>query len=179
MQLLHITARNAESDGDYGKAAASFFALGMYRLASAMYRNGRSYREGIGDLLRSIELDDRVGNERRATRTSSIVREYVQPIISDDNTRIVRGLGCEWAGDALLMIGDADARSKYRRARTLFSSLDLETQRHWGNHPEYDGAMLALKRFVGRRGIDYYDSHDVDFAGRADWKCSLCEDLLE
>ena len=179
MQLLRIKARNAESDGDYGEAAASFFALGMYKLASEMYRNGRSYREGIGDLLRSIELDERIENETRATRTSSIVREHVRPIISEGNAAVVRGLGCEWAGDALLMIGDTDARSQYKRALNLFSPLDFETQLHWGNRPEYDAALLALKRFFDRRGIDYYDAHDIDFAGRIDWKLALCDDLLE
>lgn len=179
MQLLHIKARNAESDGDYAEAAASFFALGMYRLASSMFRNGRAYREGIGDLLRSIELDERIENETRATRTSSLVREHAQPIVSDGNAAVVRGLGREWAGDALLMIGDADARAEYRRALTLFSPLEFETQLRWGARPEYDAATLALKRFFDRRGIDYYDSHDIDFSGRVDWKLSLCDDLLE
>lgn len=179
MRIVYIQARNAEAAGDYEEAAASFFALGMYKLAGEMYRNCRSYREGIGDLLRSIELDDRTGNEARATRTADILREHVRPVVSADNRTIVRGLGHEWVADALLMSGAADAPAHYRRAMDLFSCLDLETQRNWSDCTAYETASRALKRFFDRRGIDYYELHDIDFAGRVDWKLTMCERLLE
>lgn len=179
MRILYIQARNAESDGDYEKAAASFFALGMYKLAAETYRNCRSAREGLVELLRSIELDDRVGNETRAIRTAELLREHARPVVSEENRTIVRGLGCEWIADALLMSGAADATSHYRRAVDLFSCLDLETQCNWSECTAYKTASLALERFFDRRGIDYYELHDIDFAGRVDWKLTMCERFLE
>ncbi|OVE83384.1 hypothetical protein B2G88_13055 [Natronolimnobius baerhuensis] len=179
MHVLQSRAQTVESDGEFTDAAASFFALGMYRFASEMYRNTRTYRDGVGSLLRSIELDDRAGNEQRATRTAGFVRERCRSIISEGTCAIVRGLGCEWLADALLMTNNADARVHYQRASNLFSRLEFETQLHWGNRSAYETATRALERFFERREIDYYDSHAIDFAGRIDWKLTMCADVLE
>ncbi|NGM68528.1 hypothetical protein G6M89_05795 [Natronolimnobius sp. AArcel1] len=179
MNVLHTRAHTAESDGNYTDAAASFFTLGMYQFATEMYRNTRTYRNGVGNLLRSIELDDRAGNEQRATRTAGFVCDRCRSIISEGHTAIVRGLGCEWLADALVMTDNADARVHYERAANLFARLDFETQLHWGNRSAYKHATRALEQFLERREIEYYDAHAIDFAGRIDWKLTMCADGCE
>lgn len=178
-KFLSAFARDAESDEEYAVAAAAFFALGAYLFADELYRNGRSYREGIGYLLRSIELDARTETVTRAERTAAFLQENTAPVVADGNEPVVRGLGYEWAGDSLLIIGDDAAVTQYQSAIEQFDRLDLDTQLYWGASPEYDTAFLPMKRFFERRGVAYFDRHDIDFAERVDWKLERCDELLE
>ncbi|WP_255191826.1 hypothetical protein [Natronobeatus ordinarius] len=175
---LSSFARNAEANEEFDVAAAAFFALGAYTLADEMYRNGRYYREGIGTLLRSVELDTRCGNADRARRTADYLRSNIGPITADGNDPVVRGLGREWAADSLLMTGDETAITEYQTALKLFHGIDFDTELYWGASPEYDTAFLPMKRFFERHRIDYFSDHDVDFAGRVAWKVATAEKVL-
>ncbi|OAQ52954.1 hypothetical protein HTG_08990 [Natrinema mahii] len=178
-QKLSSFARDAEANEEYDVAAAAFFTLGAYTLAGEMYQNGRYYREGIGTLLRSIELDTRCGNADRARRTVAYLQSNIRPLTADGNDPAVRGLGHEWAADSLLMIGDETALTEYRTARESFEGIDFDTQLYWGASPEYDTAFLPMKRFFERHGLEYFDRHDIDFSGRVEWKIAMCDTLLE
>lgn len=48
-----------------------------------------------------------------------------------------------------------------------------------GACPEYDAAFFALNQFFDRHQIEYYARHDIDFAGRVEWKLERCNELLE
>lgn len=175
---LSSVARSAEADEEYDAAAAAFFALGAYTFADELYQNGRYYREGVGTLLRSIELDTRIGNDDRARRTAAFLRSNIRPVTAADNEPVVRGLGYEWAADAELMTGDETASDTYRSAGEQFERIDRDTELYWGASPEYDSAFLPVKRFLEREGLEYFPDHDIDFSGRIEWKRSVCERIL-
>ena len=179
IEELRHRARSAESNSEYNKAAAGFFAIGSYNMFSEMFENTRHYREGICNLLRSIELDERGGIETRAEWTAEFLRENIYPLLADENEAIVRGLGHEWVGDSFLLCGNPDARGAYRQALEAFETVGFEAQLHMGACPEYDVAFLALRRFFDRHQIEYYARHDIDFAGRVEWKLEMCDELLE
>lgn len=178
-ETLSSFVRDAEVEEEYDTAAAASFALGAYLFASEMYQNGRLYREGVGALLRSIEIDNRVGNNDRAKQTVSFLREHIGPVVDDGTEPVVRGLGQEWLGDSLFIIGDTEAVPAYQSALGEFDHIDFDTQLYWGASSEYDAAFLPMKRFFERRDIEYFDRHDIDFSGRVEWKIAMCDRLLE
>lgn len=131
MEELYSRAQAAEDDGEYEDAAAMFFAIGSHQLFAENFENNRYYREGIGHLLRSIELDERIENETRAEWTAAFLRENSHPLLADENEAIVRGLSHEWVGDSFLMCGNSDARAAYRRALEAFETWTSKCNSTW------------------------------------------------
>lgn len=52
-------------------------------------------------------------------------------------------------------------------------------QLHMGACPEYDAAFFVLNQFFDRHQIEYYARHEIDFAGRVEWKLERCNELFE
>ena len=172
-------AQEAEASGNLADAATAYFALGAYKMADEMFQNGRYYREGITDALRSISIDARIGNTGRAKQTAAFLKDGTSVLVDNRNEAVVRGLGYEWRGDAFLMLREQKAKNEYQKSRKYFEELDFETQLLWGAVPEYDTGFIAMNQYFQSLNIDYYVDHDIDFAGRVNWKMEISKEILD
>ena len=178
INTITSAAQEAEASGNLADAATAYFVLGAYKMADEMFQNGRYYREGITDVLRSISIDVRIGNTGRAEQTAAFLKDGNSILIDNRNEAVVRGLGYEWRGDASLMLGGQGAKREYQKSRKCFEELDFETQLHWGAVPEYDTGFIAMKQYLESLNINYYKKHDIDFTGRVRWKIELSKEIL-
>lgn len=175
---IHDLALAAERDDEFAAAAEGYVALAAYTIAAADYEVGRSYRQGVAYAVLAMSLDACAGNTSRAGRHATWFGDCIDRIASQADEEVARGLGFEWRGDAALFAGRyEDALVAYDEAHAQFEALSLETQLHWGALPEYDVSVRASERFFADEGVDYFEDHDVDFAGRVRWKRETVRDL--